>query len=304
MPIASVLVLPSIDEERSRPERARVIATVASAVVSLALHGSVLAATLYWAGEMPGAIDSPTEAITVELLQTEVIESVTDVASLEAQASPESVQSNQGEIVESAASSVSTIREVKPETPPEEVVARDVPDEPAKVTTQGVEALRGALESETPIGAEEPAKRTNEEIPRQTKQEKRPQKTVKLTEPSAEQERNSEAKRKGAAQTRTNKGSAASKGRASASTGSSINYAAIVRARVASRKPAGGGKRGTVVIAFGVSRSGGLSFASVARSSGDPSLDRSVLAAVRGAGPFPAPPPGAGLRFAMPFYFK
>jgi protein TonB len=167
-----------------------------------------------------------------------------------------------------------------------------------------VEALRGALESETPIGAEEPAKRTNEETPRQTKQEKRPQKTAKLTEPSPELERNSEAKRKGAAQTRTNKGSAASKGRASASTGSSINYAAIVRARVASRKPAGGGKRGTVVIAFGVSRSGGLSFASVSRSSGDPSLDRSVLAAVRGAGPFPVPPPGAGLRFAMPFYFK
>lgn len=280
------------------------MATVASALVSLTLHGSVLAATLYWASDTPGAIESPTEAITVELLRTEILETVTNVESLEAEASPESVQSNAGETVESAASSASALRDLRPETPAEEIAARDVPADPAKETPQGIEALQGALESEAPVGFEKPAKRTNEETPRETKQERRPQKTAKLTEPSAEQEKASEPKRKGAEQTRANKGSAASKGRVSASTGSSINYAAIVRARVASRKPAGGGRRGTVVVAFGVSRSGGLAFANVSRSSGDPSLDRSVLAAVRGAGPFPVPPPGAGLRFAMPFYFK
>jgi protein TonB len=77
-----------------------------------------------------------------------------------------------------------------------------------------------------------------------------------------------------------------------------------VRARVAARKPAGGGRRGTVVVAFAVARSGAMSSASIARSSGDPALDRSVLAAVRGAGPFPVPPPGVNLRFAIPFYFR
>lgn len=98
-----------------------------------------------------------------------------------------------------------------------------------------------------------------------------------------------------------------SSGRVSASTGSIVSYAARVRARVAASKPAGGGRRGTVVISFGITRSGGLSYASVSRSSGDPGLDRSVLTAVRGAAPFPIPPDGASsgqLRFAVPFYFR
>jgi protein TonB len=80
-----------------------------------------------------------------------------------------------------------------------------------------------------------------------------------------------------------------------------------VRARVASRRPHGQGQRGTVYITFGVSASGGLTFASISRSSGDPGLDRSVLAAVRSAAPFPAPPAGASLRqrqFSMPFHFQ
>jgi protein TonB len=65
--------------------------------------------------------------------------------------------------------------------------------------------------------------------------------------------------------------------------------------------------RGTVVVTFGVSRSGGLAFASISRSSGDQQLDRTVLSAVRNAAPFPMPPSGAApgqLRFSMPFYFQ
>jgi TonB family protein len=95
--------------------------------------------------------------------------------------------------------------------------------------------------------------------------------------------------------------------RVSASSGTILSYAAKVRARVAGNRPAGGGLRGTAVVAFGVTPSGGVAYVSVARSSGNCQIDQLVVAAVRGAGPFPAPPAGAApgqLRFSIPFHFQ
>lgn len=305
-PAVSTLALPATAEETTGRVLPRVLATAASGIFSLLLHGSVLAAALYWIDQTPGAIATPTEAVSIELLETEVLEAVETVAALEAAASPSSVHSNPGEAAESAASSTKPTSELRPAAPTEEIAAHEPPAE--ATASQDVEAVQGTLETDTPTGAEQPDKQPAKEMTdrpsRETVQKKRPARTAKLTDPSAQREATSEAKKKGAAESRAAKGSAAAKGRVSASAGSSINYAALVRARVAGRKPAGGGRRGTVVVAFGVTRSGGLAFASIARSSGDPGLDRSVLSAVRGAGPFPAPPPGAGLRFAMPFYFK
>lgn len=283
------------DQEPGHRALPRVLATVISAGFSLLLHGSVLAAALYWVENQPGAIETPTEAVTLQLLHTEVIEAVEAVASLEAAASPASVQSDPGETADSAASHAKPPSELRPIAPAEEIASREPPVETAPSAPEGAEAIEGTLEADEPAGAEQPG---------DTRHKKRAVKTAKRTEPSDTRKTENPARKKGAAQSRSTKGSAASKSRASASSGSSINYAAIVRARVASRKPAGGGRRGTVVIAFGVTRSGGVAFASISRSSGDPGLDRSVLSAVRGAGPFPAPPPGAGLRFAIPFYFR
>lgn len=303
----SIPVLPAVAEEVIHRALPRVLATAVSGVFSLLLHGSVLAAAFYWVDQTPGAIFTPTEAVTIELLETEVLEAVTAASSLEAAASAASVQSAPGGTAESAASSTKPTSELQPVAPTEEIMARDPPVE-ASPPPQGVEALRGTLETDEQAGAAQPSKdpatQKTERPARETSSRKRPVKTAKLTEPTETRETASEARKKGAAQSRAAKGSAASKGRVSASTGSSINYAALVRARVAGRKPAGSGRRGTVVVAFGVTRSGGLAFASIARSSGNPGLDRSVLSAVRSAGPFPAPPPGAGLRFSMPFYFK
>ncbi len=95
--------------------------------------------------------------------------------------------------------------------------------------------------------------------------------------------------------------------RASASSGSIMTYAAHVRARVAGNKPSGGGLRGAAWISFGLTTSGGLGYASVARSSGNSTLDQMALSAVRGSAPFPHPPLGATsaqLRFTIPFYFQ
>lgn len=292
-------------ESGDRRGISRVLATVASALFSVLLHGSVLAAALLWIEERPGAISPPTDAISIAFVETEVLEAVETATALEAATSASSVQSAPGAATESAASSTRAAPELKAVEPAEKV---EVKDASASETPDGIEVLKGDLETDVPSGVERPdvkhSARPLEAPAPERKEQKRPARTTRLTDPADIRKADSDAKKKGGASSRAAKGSTGSAGRVSASTGSSINYAALVRARVASRKPAGGGRRGTVVVAFGVTRSGGMSFASIARSSGDPGLDRSVLAAVRGAGPFPAPPPGAGLRFAIPFYFK
>lgn len=284
----------------------RTTAVILSAVFSLALHGSVLAAAFVWLESDPGAIPVPTDAISIELFQTEVLEAVEQAASLEAAASPATVETEAG-AQRDAAASAAAMDVVKP-APIEEMVAVAPPDpDTAEDAPKALDVLKGALETPDAAGKEHarPAQPPTkaEERPRKPHEKTKPQKTAKLTDPSATDRTDAKASKKGGAPSKANSGSAASKARVSGSTGSSVNYAAMVRARVAARKPGGGGRRGTVVIAFGVTRSGGLGYASIARSSGDPGLDRSVLAAVRGAS-FPAPPPGAGTRFAVPFHFR
>ncbi|MEM6589423.1 MAG: TonB family protein [Pseudomonadota bacterium] len=77
------------------------------------------------------------------------------------------------------------------------------------------------------------------------------------------------------------------------------NYPGKVMRRLSRvSKPRGVG-RGTTVVAFRVSSSGGLSGASIARSSGNPNLDQAALNVVRRAAPFPPPPPGAQTSFSI-----
>lgn len=101
--------------------------------------------------------------------------------------------------------------------------------------------------------------------------------------------------------------SAGSAARAAASRGALIAYRSRVQAHVASRRPAGIGASGRVVIGFGLSPTGGLAYAAVAQSSGNAALDRLALASVRAAAPFPPPPAGSRtgeLRFAFPYTFR
>jgi protein TonB len=287
--------------------RTRVLLTFASATFSVLLHGSVLAAAYLWLDDAPGAVPRPTEAISLELFQTEIMEAVAQAPSLDAAASLASVDRNPGETIESLSASASA-EPVEPTTPSTEVASREAPDTAIEDEPEGLDVLQGSLQNEDAVGRERatPA-RADRQPKRPAKEPKRtaqPQKTAKLTNPKDPRDAESSPKKKGAAASRASKGSASSSARVSGSSGSAVNYAARVRARVASRRPAGGGKRGTVVISFGVTRSGGLSYAAIARSSGNPGLDRTVLSAVRSAAPFPTPPPGAQLRFAVPFHFR
>jgi TonB family protein len=96
------------------------------------------------------------------------------------------------------------------------------------------------------------------------------------------------------------------RGRMRASQGSVLNYGSRVRTRILSNRPNATG-HGVAVVSFGVSGSGGLRFARLARSSGNSTLDRAAVSAVRRSAPFPRPPAGASsrqLRFSISFSFR
>jgi len=95
--------------------------------------------------------------------------------------------------------------------------------------------------------------------------------------------------------------------RSSASPGDVRRYAAMVRARIARNSPSSLGQRGTAIVRFSISPSGGLRSVRLTRSSGHIVLDRASLRSVRRAAPFPRPPRGmsaAQLRFSIPFRFR
>jgi len=289
-------------------------AAAASAVTSLALHGSVLAAVILWGEAKPGAAVHPTEAISVEIVRSDVLEAARPAPSREAAASASAVQPVLGAQEDTTATALpeqpdtaappeapAKASRVMKAVPEASAIAEDPPEEVRKEIAEPEPALAAASAAAPPEKVIPPPV---ERPPPATKvEQEEPLKARKV--PARKSSR--QAQRKGAAQSRAARGSARSSGRISASTGSASSYASAVRARVASRKPPGLGGRGTVVVTFGVTTSGGLSFASILRSSGDPRLDHRVLAAVRSAAPFPAPPAGASpsqRRFSVPFYFQ
>ncbi|NEX45403.1 TonB family protein [Pseudotabrizicola algicola] len=89
----------------------------------------------------------------------------------------------------------------------------------------------------------------------------------------------------------------------SAQTGSaaSSTYPGLVLRQIErTRKPAIAA-RGTVVVAFRVGPSGALAASRIARSTGDPQLERAALDHIRRAAPFPPPPAGATTDFTFEF---
>lgn len=270
--------------------------SLVSAAISLAMHSAVFALAILWKESKPGVIDLPSTAISIELSQTEIIEATTQSLLVTSAPALTSTAIETGSDASRAVARphVEQSSETKWLPPTEAVPIQGVED---------LEIIRG--HSLTEVHSQQSSHdREKATVQQRLKSMAKALKTAKLTEPTPAKANDDTPSQKGGIRSRAARGSALSSGRVSASSGSALNYAATVRARVAGRKPSGRGRRGTVVVSFGVTRSGGLSYASVARSSGDPGLDSSVLSAVRSAAPFPAPPPGAQLRFAMPFYFR
>lgn len=270
--------------------------------LSFAAHAAVFAYAVYHLDNASlGAASPPSEAISIELAASSVIESVS-AAEAPAAAAQEPVAATEGnaEADQKAAAEAEPAPSPPTLQPPSEtpdvvkpVVPDDVPVTGMVMTTPTESIAR----EDTP--APKPAVKTKtDEKPR-----KHVEKPKERKKPDETRERASEAKRRGAKSAR-GKDTARTSGRASASPGQVQNYAARVRAKVAGNKPPGNGARGTAVVSFGVSSAGGLSFARLARSSGSPPLDRAAISAVRRAAPFGPTPSGSSLTFAVPFHFQ
>lgn len=308
------VIHPSIDDGAFLRTALKLI----SAVASIALHAGAAAAMLVWFEPKPGVISMATEAITVELVASDVIEAITFEALTATSAAASAPDVRAGSEHEAPAREQSDKVETSIAEP-----AKDVPEEiepqatraPTEMPVQEPEPtqanddipaqmtkLDDALSSAVP-SPEEPPSKPADELPVKpepaapsSSEDAAPARTAPKPQATRQKTEASAPSRKGGAPSRRTKAAERSPARASASAGDAINYAAIVQARVASRRPVGPGHRGTVQIMFGISPSGALASASILRSSGDASLDQSVLAAVRSAAPFPPPPAGASPR--------
>ena len=310
-------------------------AFVVSAVLSVSAHLGAAALWLYWPGtQQPGAVQIETEAISVEIVPSSVLESSRSATIAEPAASQSAVAAAEGATEETAASAPppsepDAERDTKADeptpasTPSREEAAEIVmprPDfQPDTTISQVAELIEARILSErNQAGARQAALKSDplpearKPEPAETAEPNKPghsEKAENKKPPNKERERrkDAEARQRGGAASRASEGSGRSASTVSASAGQVSNYAAQVRARVAGNKPSGNGTHGTVVVSFGVSTSGGLRYASVARSSGNSSLDQGALAAVRNASPFPPPPAGAAsgaLSFSIPFHFQ
>ena len=73
------------------------------------------------------------------------------------------------------------------------------------------------------------------------------------------------------------------------------------------RYPPGADRGGTSLVAFNVNRSGAVTAAHLARSSGDSTLDQEAVALPRRASPLPPPPEGmsgGSIALTVPIHFE
>lgn len=263
--------------------------------ISLAIHIGIAAYLLSGGAVKLGHIETPTLAISVNFETTDILDALEQSPAKEAAAAPM--------------------------TPPAETTPPEIePDKAVAETEQAVEPVEAKPPPQQPERDEEREREqiADEALRRAIAAEAERQQTIKRRQ-LAEAERieeQREAERKARRKRPTpaasagasgSQGAKPSKGRISASQGAVTNYAATVRARIARNKPQSPDGKGSVVVSFALSASGGLIFVRVAASSGNPSLDQSAVSAVRRSLPFPQPPPGSTpgqLRFTMPFYFR
>jgi protein TonB len=251
-----------------------------------------------------GAIETSTEAISIELVASAVIEQTNARDADAAAALPAATAANEGVTSPVMAAS----------GPDEAATAKDVPSEPVPsalaeageqaetvISGLGPEAEIQLLQSEQKPQKNAAQKEQQAKDPRETTDQRR----TPAKKPDKGQARETQVT--GGVRARGASAAAQSGGRVSASAGAMVGYAAKVRARVAANRPTVGGRGGTAVVSFGVTTGGGLAYARLARSSGMPALDQAALAAVRRSAPFPFPPPGATARqlaFSIPFHFR
>jgi protein TonB len=284
--------------------------SLAGVLLSLAFHGGVLAAGLAWAKSESGAVKELSEAISVAMTLTSVIEAADDSPSPDTAASDATAAAREGNSLATETAAVPAT-EIEAAPPPAAEVAVVDPEAVAVPPPQGLEVIEGSHEGGEAAGHAsgdpqpvDPPK-ASKETPSEDAKPKR--ETAKPPKPERDQSKDKQrtaALQEGGVTAKARSGSVASSGRVSASKGDLVGYKARVNARVAGNKPAGSGGRGTATVSFGVSSSGGLTYARLSRSSGSAALDSAAVAAVRRSGPFGPTPTGGALSFSFSFFFR
>ncbi|MGQ0456023.1 MAG: energy transducer TonB family protein [Hyphomicrobium sp.] len=279
----------------------------ASISASLAWHAALALAAITWQPQRePGAIKTQTDAISVELAATEVVEARDNAQETAASASSLAMQDGAMDKV-AVDPTPDPVKAIDPATTSAAPVIETMEPMPSPdiqgIAAGNISAVEGTLEPDQ--SAEGKLRdRTVELAPPQPRAVR--ESTQKPTPPSKvkpmAEERSTAI---GGPASKSAAGASGASGRISATSGDIRSYAARVRARVASRRPSGNGARGTVRIQFTVMRSGALGGARIALSSGNGALDAAALNAVRGAGSFDPPPGRSGpLIFSVPFHYR
>lgn len=303
--IARDLVLPVLPPA---PRRRR-IAFKAAAASSMLLHAGTLLALVGWLRHPDsGAIPEPSEAVSVEMVASATLEAMQPKQIAEPAPAPEATAPVEGatEASDAPVAKADPIPEPEVVEPPPPVVVPDVKEEVSRAAKEDepteAEAQPEPVESPTPteVVPEPPkAKVAEDKPPAKAKKRKKVEQKARKREKVERKAR--KRTRKGGTTSKARRGRGTQSGRASASRGAILRYRNRVRARVFANKPSQCGPRSRVVVAFGVTRSGGLAYARIARASGDPAFARRAVASIRAAAPFPRPPAGAQRRFTIPF---
>ena len=273
-----------------------------SIIVSCLVHIAGAAAMLRSSAATAdyGVLIQQTDAISLEITASTILEAVEASASVAAAAAPTATQAGNPVPSSALAMPMTKVEEAAAKEPVVETVkASEVKPGAVAPVEDPLQVVRGASEPSDEI-ATKPAERTEEDQKETEKKEKVEKEEAK------EQQQQSAAQVSGGVTARST-AQADSQAKVSASRGSLLSYAAGIRAKVARNKPAGFGRSGEVQVSFGVTPSGDLSYASLAQSSGNERLDEAAIEAIRRSAPFGPPPADASpaqLRFSIPFYFR
>jgi protein TonB len=280
----------------------------------LVLSAHIAAAALLLQEEPPAPADgAPPAAIMIDLApEPEAVNTEADQVAPDT-AEAEEVKSEQVEPVEEAQPDpppepVEPPPEVAelpdpPPPPPEPEIAEPLPEpppEPIEEPDPIEEQMTAALENvEVPLPTVRPPP-PPPEVAEKPEPKKEPVKKVERRKQQQAQKELAQAKAQVTQSNRT-AASQTSTGSVFSSSVSPAKWMTRVRAKIArnARRCPGGGT-GIVTVRFSFDGSGSISNVSVARSSGDATIDNYVVSAVRRASPIPAPPSGVASSLSQP----
>ncbi len=271
-----------------------------AAAVSLVMHAGIVLSALDWAGRIdPGAISEPSDAVSVELVATDTTDALKPERTSEPAPRPEANAPVAGSPTPAESS-----EKAKPLEKEEAVEKAEPTPMPDANDPQTRAADRGEAPDAPAVVPAAPAVDTPMETMPEAPKAKIEAEDTRSKPKEAKRVEKKVARPEGGITSKAKAGKGTGSERISASSGSTNTYKAAVQARINANRPSGGTPGGTALVAFGVTSTGALAYARITRSSGDAANDGLALAAVRGAAPFPPPPPGAPRQFTIPYDFR